>query len=193
MPSRRDFLKFASASLGAAVLRGGVVMPAQARTAPPTLWRGSTRGRSIALTYDDCYLLRRLQDLERLLAEFPDIRITLFPVGVALLNLERQDPGIWKRFVHAGHEIGYHSWDHGGIHVMSAPTALADFDRWLEALQAVLGDEASVRFARPPFGVLSPSFDALALERGLVVTMWSTGWGGTLDVGLEAARRSRPG
>ena len=67
-------------------------------TAVPTIWRGSPRHRRVALTYDDCYLLRRMQDLEALLADYPEFKVTLFPVGVALLNLESQDAGIWKRF-----------------------------------------------------------------------------------------------
>jgi len=160
---------------------------------PPVLWRGSPHRRRIALTYDDCLLLRKLQELEELLSEYPDFRVTLFPVGFALLNLERQDHGIWRRFVDAGHEIGYHSWDHAGIHVMSAATALADYDRWAAALFEVLGRPYEVHFGRPPYGVLSPTFDTLARERGLVVTMWSGGWGGELEVGLKAARSSRNG
>jgi hypothetical protein len=54
----------------------------------PLIWRGSARNRYVALTYDDCYLVKRLQDLEVLLAGFPEFSITLFPVGMALLNNE---------------------------------------------------------------------------------------------------------
>jgi hypothetical protein len=38
-----------------------------------------------------------------------------------------------------------------------------------------------VRFARPPFGNTSPSFLNMCAQRGLVPTMWSTGWGGPTE------------
>jgi peptidoglycan/xylan/chitin deacetylase (PgdA/CDA1 family) len=193
MFSRREFLKIGAAALGMSALRGGREQGVAELPAVPTIWHGSSLHRSIALTYDDCYLLRRMLDLEELLAAFPEFKVTLFPVGVALLSLEDQDPGIWRRFHDSGHEIGYHSWDHGGIHVMSATNALADFDRWTGALTQLLGFQAEVRFARPPYGVLSPAFDAIARERGQVVAMWSTGWGGELAVGLKASESTRNG
>ena len=197
MYSRRDLLKLAGASLLAASLPeistrlGGAL--AQAPATAPVIWRGSSRHRYVALSYDDCYLVKRMQDLEALLAQFPEFKITLFPVGVALLSNEEKDPGIWKRFYENGHEIGYHSWDHINIGVMSPQAALADYDRWLEALVNVLGFQPAVHFGRPPFGVLSNSFDVICRERGLVNTIWSTGWGGELEIGLNAARRSRNG
>jgi peptidoglycan/xylan/chitin deacetylase (PgdA/CDA1 family) len=134
-----------------------------------------------------------MQDLETLLAKFPEFKITLFPVGVALLSNEEKDPGIWKRFFEQGHEIGYHSWDHQNFGVMSDETALADYARWLEALTQVLGFAPTVRFGRPTFGSLAASFDTVCRKHGLVNTMWSTGWGGELAVGLNAAKKSRNG
>ena len=193
MPARRDFLKLAAAGITAAALHKWLPAGAEGSASPPLIWRGSSRHRYVALTYDDCYLVKRLQGLEALLAEFPDFKITLFPVGVALLNNEQKDPGIWKRFHAQGHEIGYHSWDHTNFGVMSEQTALEDYARWLEALTKVLGATPSVHFGRPTFGSLSPSFDAVCKAYGLVNTMWSTGWGGELSVGLNAAKRSRNG
>ena len=188
-------LKLGGVSLLAASLpvvpeRSHVTQPAGSA---PLIWRGSTRHRYVALTYDDCYLVKRMQDLEGLLEKYPEIKLTLFPVGVALLSNEQKDPGIWKRFHQKGHEIGYHSWDHTNLGVMSPTTALADFDRWMQALVDVLGEQPAVHFGRPPFGVLSSSFDAVCVERGLVNTMWSTGWGGELATALNAAKRSRNG
>jgi peptidoglycan/xylan/chitin deacetylase (PgdA/CDA1 family) len=134
-----------------------------------------------------------MHDLENLLDKYPEFKITLFPVGVALLNLERQDAGIWKRFRDQGHEIGYHSWDHNNFGVMSPQAALEDYARWLEALTKVLGTEPKVHFGRPTFGSLSHSFDVVCREHGLVNTMWSTGWGGALEDGVRAAHNSHNG
>jgi peptidoglycan/xylan/chitin deacetylase (PgdA/CDA1 family) len=193
MLSRRDFLKLGSATLLAAVLSKFEIANADDSTLAPLIYHGSTRHRYVALTYDDCYLLRKMQELENLLDEYPEFKITLFPVGVALLNLERQDAGIWKRFCDKGHEIGYHSWDHNNFGVMSPRAALDDYARWLEALTKVLGSEPKVRFGRPTFGSLSQSFDVVCSEYGLVNTMWSTGWGGVLEDGLRAAQKSKNG
>ncbi len=190
---RRDFLKISSASLLAACLPHPMTARNDDAKPVPTIWSGSPLHRYVALTYDDCYLLRKMLDLEALLEEYPEFKITLFPVGVAIENLERQDTGIWKRFYEKGHEIGYHSWDHGGIHVISPERAVADFDRWMDALSKVMGYQPRIHFSRPPYGVLSASFDAIALARDQVVTMWSTGWGGELAVGLKAAQNSHKG
>lgn len=191
--SRRDFLKLTGAGLLAASGLGFQFAQADGPTPPPLIWRGSSRHRYVALTYDDCYLLNRTHDLEKLLAEYPEIKITLFPVGVAILNLHSQDPGIWNRFLEKGHEIGYHSWDHTNFGVMSSRAALADYERWFDALSNVLGFQPKVRFGRPTYGSLSPSFDDVCRHNGLVNTMWSTGWGGALEDGVRAAHNSKNG
>jgi hypothetical protein len=76
---------------------------------------------------------------------------------------------------------------------MSEQAALEDYARWLEALTKVLGTTPKVRFGRPTFGSLAASFDAVCRAHSLVNTMWSTGWGGELEDGLNAARRSHNG
>ena len=190
MLTRRDFLRLAGLGAAAAFIPSRA---AAAAGAPPLIWRGSAHHRYVALTYDDCYLVSRMQGLEELLDKFPDFKITLFPVGTALLNNEGKDPGIWKRFYQKGHEIGYHSWEHTNFGVMSDETALADYARWLEALTQVLGFTPAVRFGRPTYGSLAASFDPVCRQHRLVNTMWSTGWGGELEVGLKAARNSRNG
>lgn len=145
------------------------------------IYQGSAHYNRVALTYDDCYLITMMHRLESILAQHPDVRITLFPVGFALLNNQQKDPGIWKRFYKKGHEIGYHSFDHINPQVMSEEKVVADYDLWLDALREVLEEEPLVRFARPPFGNTSPSFLHMCAVRGLVPTMWSTGWGGPTE------------
>jgi len=178
--TRRDFLK-----LGGFSLLSAAFLPF--RPAPNTyheqtvLYRGSADFNRIALTYDDCYLVTMMHRLEEILGQHPDVRITLFPVGEALLSNQVKDPGIWKRFYKRGHEIGYHSFDHTNPEVVSPENVVADFDRWMEVLREVLGEEPQVRFARPPFGNTSSSFLYMCTKRGVVPTMWSTGWGGPTE------------
>jgi peptidoglycan/xylan/chitin deacetylase (PgdA/CDA1 family) len=178
--SRRDFLK-----LGGLSLLSTAFLPfepaASAYQEQPVLYQGGVHYNRVALTYDDCYLVTMLHRLEDVLDQHPNVHITLFPVGEALLNNQGKDPGVWKRFVDKGHEIGYHSFDHTNPEVISAENVVADFDRWYAALHEVLGDEPMVRFARPPFGNTSPSFLYMCAQRGLVPTMWSTGWGGPTE------------
>lgn len=178
--TRRDFLKLS----GLSVLSTAFFRFEPASTAyqeQPILYRGSAHYNRVALTYDDCYLVTMLHRLEEILEQHPEVRITLFPVGEALLNNQGKDPGVWKRFYDKGHEIAYHSYDHTNPQVMSPENVVADFDRWLEALREVLDEEPVVRFARPPFGNTSPSFLYMCAARGLVPTMWSTGWGGPTE------------
>lgn len=160
----------------------------------PILYRIVERHNRIALTFDDCYLISMLHKLEEMLEQYPEARITLFPVGKALIYNEIKDSGIWKRFYDKGHDIGYHSFDHANLALVSPEDVLADYDNWLEALRAVLGIEPSVRFARPPFGNASRSFLYMCSRRGLIPTMWSTGWGGTsTDIVNYTVPKVQPG
>jgi peptidoglycan/xylan/chitin deacetylase (PgdA/CDA1 family) len=178
--SRRDFLKLGGLSmLSAAFLRFKPSI--NSYQLQPVLYKVNEHFQRVALTYDDCYLVTMLHELEDTLDQNPEVRITLFPVGEALLNNQGKDPGVWKRFYDKGHEIGYHSFDHTNPEVMSAEDVLADYDRWLDALREVLEVEPRVHFARPPFGNTSTSFLNMCTQRGLVPTMWSTGWGGPTE------------
>ena len=192
--SRRDFLK-----LGGAALLGvsaSKFIPAQEdepNFTAPLVWNGSRKFKRMAFTYDDCYLLNKMQDLEELLNEFPDFKVTFFPVGSKLLNLEEQDAGIWKRLVEKGHEIGYHTFDHVNLGVMSPATALMDYDKWHAALNQVLGMEYTVRFVRPPYDIISYTMDVLCQERGLVAAMFSIGGGGEPDIVTRAIQKGKGG
>lgn len=192
MLSRRDFLKLSGAALLASAFTHLDLVEADS-VSPPIIYHGSTLYPRIAMTYDDCDLLTRLHMLQQALIDNPEARVTLFPVGQALLNNESKEAGIWKWFFARGHEFGYHSFDHTNPGVMSSEKVLADYDKWQSALYQVLNDEPPVHFARPPFGVRSQSFLNMCIQRGLVVTMWSTGFGGPLDVGIHAAQRVQNG
>ncbi len=192
--SRRDFLK-----LAAAALLGISANPFIPQTddepyfTAPLLWNGTRAFKRMAFTYDDCYLLNKMQDLEVLLNEYPDFKVTFFPVGSKLLNLEEQDSGIWKRLVEKGHEIGYHTFDHVNLGVMSPATALMDYDKWYAALTQVLGREYNVRFVRPPYDIISYTMDVLCQERGLVAVLFSIGGGGDPGIVTRAIQRGQGG
>jgi len=194
--SRRDFLKLGGTGLLAALgISASKFVPLQDEPnfKAPLIWNGSRKFKRMAFTYDDCYLLNRMQDLEVLLEEYPEFKVTYFPVGVKLLDLDRQDKGIWKRLVDKGHEIGYHTFDHVNLGVMSPADALMDFDKWYGALTQVLGGEYKVRFVRPPFDIISYTLDVLCQERGLVAAMFSLGGGGPPDIVARGIQRGKNG
>ncbi|MBI3162611.1 MAG: polysaccharide deacetylase family protein [Chloroflexi bacterium] len=191
--SRRDFLKLGGAALLG--LSAGQFIPPQEEFpfTAPLIWNGSRKFKKMAFTYDDCYLLDKMQDIESLLDQYPEFKVTFFPVGVKLLDLENQDKGIWKRLVEKGHEIGYHTFDHVNLSVMSPATALMDYDSWYAALTQALGAEYNVHFVRPPYDVISSTLDILCQERGLVAAMFSIGGGGDSGIVTRAIQRGRGG
>ena len=192
--SRRDFLKLSGLSILSVGLAKFEPTPAKYQE-QPVIYKGSEHFNRVALTYDDCYLITMLRKLETILAAHPEAQVTFFPVGEALLSTNQKDEGIWKRFQAQGHEIGYHSFDHINPQVVSSENVLIDYDRWLDALREVLDEDSPVvRFARPPFGNASPSFLYMCAERGLVPTLWSTGWGGpTESVVNHTVPKIKPG
>lgn len=194
--SRRDFLKLGGAAL-LGISAGKFIPPTEVEDEPnftaPLIWNGTRKFKRMAFTYDDCYLLNKMQALEELLDQFPKFKVTFFPVGLKLFDLEKQDKGIWKRLVDKGHEIGYHTFDHVNLGVMSPPTALMDFDKWNNALTEVLGAPYAVRFVRPPYDIISYTLDVLCQERGLVATLFSLGGGGEPDVVVRAIQKGRGG
>jgi len=179
--SRRDFIKL-SGSMFITGLFNLYLHPVLANIdLTPEFWRGRSDLPFIAITYDDCYLIKKLQELERLLEEYPDLKVTFFPIGEALLNTDIKDPGIWKRLYQKGHEIGYHTFNHVNPGVRSNTGMVEDYDKWYEACIKVVGDEPDVHFARPPGGSLSASFLYMCNERDLVAAMWSVSWGSSLE------------
>lgn len=191
--TRRDLLKLGGAALLGVSASRLIPPDSEPYFSAPLIWNGTRKYKRIAFTYDDCYLLNKMQALESLLDEYPEFKVTFFPVGVKLLDLERQDPGIWRRLVDKGHEMGYHTFDHVNLGVMSPVSALQDYDKWYEALTGVLGAEYPVRFVRPPYDVISYPLDVLCQERSLVAALFSIGGGGEPDIVFRAIQKAKGG
>ncbi len=183
--TRRDFLKLSGASITAGILgiRAPSLLVDRKQEADFQIFSHGRRDQAqIALSYDDCHLVTKLQSLEKLLRKHPKFRVTFFPTGEALLKTETKDSGIWQRFVEAGHEIGSHTFDHVNPDVRSTQNLLADHAKWLAALYQVTESRPKVRFARPPYGSDSLSYREMCAERGLILTLWSASLGGKLEL-----------
>ena len=192
--TRRDFLKLSSASIAAGMLElhAPRVFADKGQDVNFQVFHHGRRDQAkIVLSYDDCHLVKKLQALEKILREYPEAKITLFPTGEALLKTNDKDTGIWQRFVENGHEIGSHTFDHGNPGTRSAKDLINDYAKWLAALYQVTESRPTVRFARPPFGSLSPSYQKMCTEYGLIAAMWSTNWGRDLTVVQKKNRDAR--
>jgi peptidoglycan-N-acetylglucosamine deacetylase len=172
--TRRDFLKLALGTAGWALLQPTASPAAAAAT---SLFDKSGCGQPcVALTLDDMWDYSMLAAFEELLAAHPQVRITFFPVGKAILAATAADPNIWKRLARQGHEIGYHTFDHRRPNEVSAAEYLLDYQYWQYALRQALGYLPPVRFGRPPYGILSDSFYRLCAAQQLVIAMWCRSW-----------------
>jgi hypothetical protein len=192
MFSRRDFLKLSGAAFLATAF-GNIELAQADNISAPIIYHGSRRYPLAALTYDDCQLVTKLHLLEDILNEYPETHVTLFPIGDAFAIVETKDPGIWKRFHSKGHEIGYHSFNHDNLELYKPQQVVDDYDRWLNALTQVLDAQPTVRFARPPFNIISEPFLYMCSERGLVCTQYSIGGGGPAAYVMNAIRKFQNG
>lgn len=190
--SRKDFFNISSLFLALPLL-GFTKRVIKTFVPPPILWHGDTHLPFISLTFDDCYIYSYLRKLEDILDQYPAIKVTFFPTGTAITNTEEQDQGFWNRILEKGHEIGYHGYNHQFPSKLSNPEMLGDFDKWMEAAANALGRKPQVRFARPPYGDLSISFQNLCIKRNLVVAMWSTYWGGNPEEAHQSIDEMRSG
>jgi peptidoglycan/xylan/chitin deacetylase (PgdA/CDA1 family) len=190
MYSRREFLRLS----GAAILSAALPALQTGLSLPAVVYHGSRNRHYIALTFDDCYHAQVLEQLSAMAAPYPQFHYTFFAVGEALQNCEIADPGIWRRLLDRGHLIEYHTMHHIDTWTLSAAAMLADFDEWLGVLRQVLGFLPDVHFAKSPFNDVSPSFETLCAERGLVDTRFSAGFEATTVAdGLTAATKVQNG
>jgi peptidoglycan/xylan/chitin deacetylase (PgdA/CDA1 family) len=131
--------------------------------------------------------------LEEILSRYPGAHVTLFPVGDAFATVNAKDPGLWNRFYDKGHEFGYHSFYHDNLELYEPQQVVDDYDKWLNALNQVLGKRVTVHFARPPYDILSSPFSYMCEQRGLVATLFSIGGGGPTSFVMNAIRRFKNG
>jgi peptidoglycan/xylan/chitin deacetylase (PgdA/CDA1 family) len=140
-----------------------------ARVLLPDRFSGIAPTRHVALTFDDgpdaASTPRFLALLSRL-----GVRCTFFVLGRHLAGQE----GLLREMVGAGHELGVHGWDHRPV-ALHSPRRLRDgIMATRESLEDVTG--RTVRWYRPPYGLVTPTSWWAARAAGLETVLWSA-WG----------------
>jgi peptidoglycan/xylan/chitin deacetylase (PgdA/CDA1 family) len=138
---------------------------------PSLVYHGPTKGREIALTFDDgpwsdppTIDFVHVLDAEHVPATFFEIgrQIPVYdPTGAA----ERQ-------MLADGDMIGDHSWSHPDVAALSPAGQRAQLLDAVDAIRRATGGFTPCLW-RPPYGDISPSLIKLARSLGLVTVMWN--------------------
>ena len=156
-----------TAGVGASALlaAGWAVRGRSSQVFGPSVWRGDSKRKSIALTFDDGPSPGTLQILD-ILAQHR-VPATFFQCGMNV----RRCPEITQAVAAGPHEIGNHSHTHPNF-AFARPTNIRDeFSRAQDAITTA----SSVRPAlmRAPYGVRWFGFRAMQAELGLQGVMWT--------------------
>lgn len=131
----------------------------------PSVWKGVSRRKSIALTFDDGPTPSTPQILD-ILAEHR-ARATFFQVGVNVIGAQ----DLTRAVQAAGHEIGNHSHTHPNFAFERPEFVQDEFARAQEAITDATG-QAPV-LMRAPYGVRWFGFRDMQRQLGLTGVMWT--------------------
>ena len=172
--SRRQFMR-SGASLALASLLSLSNSGVRANSAR-VIRHVHTNTRKVSLTYDDLwseyYTLRIGREYYR-----RNIRLTLFPVGRAVLNnLERPHAGhenLYPRLRDMGHEFGCHLFTHRVIGDFSLQQLIdEEMEPSLHVLRRALGPGFRPVGIRPPYGHVTDAVKELSSSYGMPLILW---------------------
>jgi len=132
----------------------------------PSVWRGPSGHRRIALTFDDGPSESTPALLE--LLDRHNAKATFFVCGH---NAERL-PHVLRAIAAAGHEIGNHTWSHRRLDFAPSTAMRDEIGRTQEIIRAVTGK--SPNLFRAPYGVRWPGLRSVQKEFNLTGVMWTT-------------------
>jgi peptidoglycan/xylan/chitin deacetylase (PgdA/CDA1 family) len=124
-------------------------------------------GRSVALTFDDCYDGGGWAGVLDVLAA-EKVKATFFCTGQAVLA----NQALGLRTIREGHVVGSHGWDHADFSKLSFDSSVArlvdDRNVWWNLARVV-----PMPFFRPPYGAYTPTTIAAAGAAGYsAVILW---------------------
>ncbi|MGC8760146.1 MAG: polysaccharide deacetylase family protein [Bryobacteraceae bacterium] len=130
-----------------------------------SIWRGPSRRRALALTFDDGPSESTL-DLLSLLHTY-GVRATFFQLG----HHARRLPRLVRRCVEEGHEIGNHSDRHLGFWLRGPQFIREEIERAQQTLATLAGTPP--RLFRTPYGVRWFGMRGVLGELGLTHVAWT--------------------
>jgi peptidoglycan/xylan/chitin deacetylase (PgdA/CDA1 family) len=165
---------------------------APARRALMPRLSGRSHRRHIALSFDDGPDTMSTPHFLDLLAA-REVAATFFLLGAYAVR----EPGLVRELVSAGHEVAVHGWTHECLATVSPRRLARELTQTREVLEETTG--TSVRWYRPPYGVLTAAGVWAARRAGLQTVLWSA-WGRDWSAGATPAtishrvsRAARPG
>lgn len=131
----------------------------------PTVYRGTNRRRSVALTFDDGPSEQTESLLEYLDRE--DVKATFFMCG---MNVQRW-PRIAGQVAAGGHQIGNHTHSHPHLPLKSP----ARIDREFTRAQSIITDATGIApmLLRPPYGLRWFGMKAVQQRLSLLSVLWT--------------------
>ena len=173
--SRRQFMKWGAAAATGALLGGNLSLRAQSDDSR-IIRHVYTNARKVSLTYDDLwsefFSLKIGREYRR-----RNVRLTLFPVGLAVLNnLDRPNAGyenLYPRLRDMGHEFGCHLFTHRDITGFSLQQLIdEEFQPALYVMRRALGPGFRPVGIRPPYGIVTDALRELSDLYGIPLILW---------------------
>lgn len=150
---------------GAGALMGYGVRGKSATLLAPSVYRGPSSRRALALTFDDGPSESTPALLETLSAH--RVTATFFQCGMNVARL----PEIAQQVVQRGHEIGNHSHTHPRFYFRTPEFIGAELTRAQRAIEDTTG--VSPALYRAPFGVRWPGMREAQRRLNLLGVMWT--------------------
>ena len=134
---------------------------------PVSLSRAQVNRPLIALTYDDGPHPTNTPRLLDILKQ-RGVKATFYVVGTNA----RRYPGILRRMINEGHEIGNHTITHGNLKKMTNAQVRQELRGCEQAILSATGFKP--RTMRPPYGAITPAQKSwIRQEFGYTTTLWS--------------------
>jgi peptidoglycan-N-acetylglucosamine deacetylase len=137
--------------------------------------RTGTKGRRIALTFDDGPDPRTTPRILATLREY-NLKVTFFVLG---RQVDKR-PSLLRRIVEEGHTIGNHTYNHTDMSDLSRKRMKAELRRTQEAVDDALGYHYPMVLMRPPYGNpylggsdALPEFQKVVREHRLFPILWT--------------------
>ncbi len=160
-------------------------------TVKPAVYKAKPGSKLVALTFDDGPDNRYTPQILDILKK-ANVHATFFTVGTQV----KKYPAIMKRIIQEGNEIGNHSYHHPDLSKLP-DTKIVNELMWTDTLikrsAGIVPD-----LVRAPYGAVSPSLKAIAMENGRTLVGWTVDtrdWAGDSvpAMRLNVDRNTHPG